>query len=210
MEIARTKHVLHALLNAHISPLTREALVKAFNDDGILNLEDMVAHILKRIERDAEIVKTEPRLIDFDLLRKRTSKERAATISHIAPEIPFVLDGVIYESKDIRRFDGKALVFIPLFAADGSPRLQVFHDEIRDVVAGYFQTRQLAFLLNPNDFPIPSLPPSTPPGTPPGTQPPGYPPLVGCGSPGLPPCGQSGQPPTPPGRHRRLVSRTRQ
>jgi hypothetical protein len=75
--------------------LTKEALVRAFNDDGIVDLEGAAEHMLKRIKKDIELQKTEPRL------------------------------------------DGQALLFIPIVEADGSGWLQVFHDGIRPVVAGY-------------------------------------------------------------------------
>ena len=199
MKIERVNNVLHALHKKRIDSLTKEALVKAFKDDGIIDLEGLAAYMLKRIKKDIDVEKTEPRLIDFTLLGQRTPENVARSIVHVAPEVPFVLDGVAYDPKDIRRFDGKALIFIPVVAADGSDRMQVFHDKIGAVVAGYFQVRQLATLLYPNDFPIPGVPPQPQPGTPPGQppQPPPYGwPLTGCGSPGLPPCGQSQPPPT--------------
>lgn len=204
MKTEKVNYVLHALHEERINNLTREELVKAFNDDGIFDLEGIAENMLKRIKKDIEIQKTEPRLIDFTPLGKRTPQEVTSTIVHAVPEVPFVLDGVAYDPEDIRRFDGQALVFIPIVAADGSTWLQLFHENIEEVIASYFQVRQLAALINPNDFSIPGLPPPTPPGTPPGQPPPpGYPPLVGCGAPGLPPCGQSQQPPpgpTPPPR----------
>jgi hypothetical protein len=181
-----------------IDNLTKEALVKAFNDDGIFDLEGIAENMLKQIKNDIEIQQTEPRLIDFAPLGKRTPKDLASSIIHVAPEVPFVLDGIAYEPEDIRRFDGKALIFIPIVATDGSTWLQVFHEEIGAVIASYFQVRQLAALINPSDFQFPG--PQTPP--PPGTPTP-PPVLVGCGYPGLPPCGQSQQPPpgpTPPPR----------
>jgi hypothetical protein len=202
MKTDNFNYVLGALSKERIDSLTKEALVKAFNDDGIVDLEGIAEYMLKRIKKDLEIEKTEPRLVDFAPLGKRTPQNVASSIVHSAPEVPFVLDGIVYDPDHINHFDGEALLFIPTVAADGSPGLQVFHDEIGAVVAGYFQVRQLATLLNPNDFSIPGLPPPTPPGTPPGGPTP-PPVLVGCGSPGLPPCGQSQPPPqgpTPPPR----------
>lgn len=187
--------VLDALRIDRIDTLTKEELVKAFNDDGIFDLESVAEHMLKRIKKDIEFLKTEPQLIDFAPLGNRTSKNVASGIVHVTPEIPFVLDGVAYDPRDIHRFDGQALVYIPTFAADGTPRLQLFHEEIGEVIASYFQMRQLSALLNPSDINIPGLPPTPPPGTPPGqTPPPGFPPMTGCGAWPLPPCGQSQQP----------------
>jgi len=203
MKTEKVNHVLDVLHKERIDNLTKEELVKAFNDDGIFDLEGIAENMLKQIKNDSEIQQTEPRLIDFAPLSKRTSQDVACSIIHAAPEVPFVLDGIAYEPEDIHRFDGQALVFIPTVAADGSTYLQLFDEKIGEIIASYFQVRQIAALINPSDFNIPGLPPPTPPGTPPGQQPPGIPPLVGCGSPGLPPCGQSQQPPpgpTPPPR----------
>jgi hypothetical protein len=203
MKTEKVNYVLQALHKERIDNLTKEALVKAFNDDGIFDLEGIAEHMLKRIKKDIENQLTEPRLIDFAPLGKRTTKDLARSITHATPEVPFVLDGIAYEPEDIRRFDGQALVFIPTVAADGSTYLQLFDEKIGEVIASYFQVRQLAALIKPSDFNIPGLPPPTPPGTPPGQPPSGPPVLVGCGYPGLPPCGQSQQPPpgpTPPPR----------
>jgi hypothetical protein len=153
--------------------------------------------MLKRIKKDIDILKTEPQLIDFTPLGKRTPQNVASGIVHVAPEVPFVLDGVAYDPKDINRFDGQALVFMPILAADGKIWLHLFQEEIGEVIASYFQVRQLSALLNPSDFNTPGFPPPPPPGTPPGlgqTPPPSIPPMAGCGAWPLPPCGQSQQP----------------
>jgi len=197
MKIEKVNYVLKALQKDRIGSTTREALLKALNDDGIFDLEGVAESMLKKIRKDLDVKKTEPKIIDFEMLAKRTSPADAHHITHVIPQVAVVLDGVTYDPKDLRRFDGKPLLFIPIVKTNGTHWLQAFHEEIKDVVAGYFQTRQLAFLLNPNDFPIPGLPPQNPPGTPPGTNPPtGWPPLTGCGAPGQLPCG--GTPPPPP------------
>jgi len=158
--------------------------------------------MLKRIQKDAAIQKIEPHAIDFAPLAKLTPQDVARAITHVVPRIPFILDGVAFEPKDISRFNGRALIFTPLVQPDGSTGLQVFHDEVRPILAGYLQTRQIASLLFPNDFPpIPGPPipgPPNPPGTPSGQH--DYPPLVGCGGITGIACGQSQQPsvPTPP------------
>ena len=204
MKSEKIAHVLQVLQKERIGALTQEALVKAFNDDGIFDLEGIAKHIIKRIKKDIDVGKNEPRLIDFTPLCKRTPQDVASGIVHVVPEVPFVLDGIFYDPKDISRFDGQALVFIPTVAADGKAWLQLFHEKIGEIIATYFQMRQLSALINLSDFGIPGLPPPSQPGSPPG-QPssPGYPPIVGCGSTGLPPCGQSQHPPsgpTPPPR----------
>jgi hypothetical protein len=202
MTIEKVHNVLQALHKDRIDTLTKEALVRAFNDDGISDLEGLAEHMLKRIKKDTAIQQTEPHVIDFAALGKRTPQDVARSIIHVAPEVPFILDGVAFDPEDIRRFDGQALVFIPIVAADGSNRLQVFHDEIREVLAGYFQMRQIGYLISPNDFPIPGVS-NPPPGTPPGQPPqPGDPPvIVGCGGTTGIPCGAPQPPPGPAPTH---------
>ena len=199
MKTEKVNYVLEALSKERLDALTKDALVKAFNDDGIFDLEGIAENMLKRIKNDSEIQQTEPRLIDFAPLGKRTSKDLARSITHAAPEVPFVLDGIAYEPEDIRRFDGQALVFIPTVAADGSTYLQLFDEKIGEVIASYFQMRQIASLLNPADFLPPWVPPQTPPGTPPGTYtPPNDPGPYGCGGITGIPCGKPTPTPTPP------------
>jgi hypothetical protein len=149
--------------------LTKEALVRAFNDDGIMDLEGVAKLMLKMLKKDSEIQKTEPYPVDFALLGKRTPPDIARSITHRTPKVPFLLDGVAYNPKDISRFDGQALLFTPIVAADGSDWIQLFKDEIGPLLANYFQMRQIDRLLNPADFSSPDFPPQNPPGTPPQT-----------------------------------------
>lgn len=201
MKTEKANHVLQVLHKERINNLTKEALVKAFNDDKIFDLEGIAEQMLKRIKKDIDIQKTEPNTGDFAFLSKRTSQEVAHSIVHAVPEVPFVLDGITYDPTEIKRFNGQALLSMPVIAADGTTFLQVFHEEIGAVVAGYFQMRRIAALINFNDFPIPGV--STPPaGTPPGTSPPPDGTIVGCGGITGIACGQPTQPPTQPPAHR--------
>ncbi|MBF9253587.1 hypothetical protein I2I11_09815 [Pontibacter sp. 172403-2] len=158
-----------------------------------------------RLRKDIEIQRNEPHQGDFSLLGKRTPQEIARNIVHRTPEVPFILDGVTYDPTDINRFNGQALLFMPIVAADGSKWLQLFHDETSSVLAGYFQVRQIATILYPADFTLPGVSNPTPPGQPPGTSNPNDPPPinigVGCGGITGIPCGQSQPPSQPPPQH---------
>lgn len=161
MKIEKAHHVLQALHTDRIDTLTKEALVTAFNDDGIFDLEGTAEYILKRMKKDKAVQKTELKLTDFTSFSELTSEKARRSIIHRAPEVSFILDGIEYDPKDISNFDGQALIFAPIIEPDGSMRLQVFHEEIRSVLAGYFQMQQIITLINPTnyDFPIPGLPP---------------------------------------------------
>jgi hypothetical protein len=190
--------VLDALGKERIDALTKESLVKALADDGIHDLEGAAAHIVARIKKDRELQKHEPSLIDYTLLGRPTTPEVARGIVHTVPEVPFILDGVTYDPKDIGRFDGKALVFMPIVGSDGNTALQTFHEDVSPILAGYFQLRQVALLLNLADFAIPGLPPQSPPGTPPGTShDPNDPGPWGCGGTTGVPCGRPDPPSKP-------------
>ena len=159
---------MDALRSSHIDGITKEALIQAFRDDGISDLEGIAEHMLRRIERDLDRQKAEPRLIDFSPLAARTPDSVARGIVHAVPSVPLIFDGVTYNPEDIHRFDGQALIFVPITASDGTNWLQLFPEEIATVLAGYFQTRQLVYLVNPADFPIvPLLDPPPGPGDPP-------------------------------------------
>lgn len=198
MELEGTRHVMDALRSSHIDGITKEALIQAFRDDGISDLEGIAEHMLKRIERDLDRQKAEPRLIDFSPLAARTPDSVARAIVHAVPSVPLIFDGITYDPEDIHRFDGQALIFVPITASDGTNWLQLFPEEIATVLAGYFQTRQLAYLVNPADFSITPLP-DPPPG--PGDPPPpvychGSSNGIICGS--GPGGGGGGNPPLPP------------
>jgi hypothetical protein len=159
----KVNYILNALQNDCIDTLTKEALVKAFNDEGIFDLEGVADRIVRRTKKDRELLKIEARLIDFSQLSKPTPPSVARGIVHPAPEIPFMIDGIIYDPRDISRFNGEALVYIPTMAADGSKGLQLFHERVTGTMATYLETRHLASLLFPDDIQIPGVnPPRTP------------------------------------------------
>jgi hypothetical protein len=164
MIAAKVNYILNVLQKDRVDTLTKEALVKAFNDEGIFDLEGAAERIVKRTIKDCELSKVEPRRIDFSQLGKRTPSNVAKVIVHPVPAIAFTIDGVLYDPHDIRRFNGEALVYIPTITADGTYGLQLFHEETSAVIATYLQTRYLASLLFPDDPSIPGLPPPRQPG----------------------------------------------
>ncbi|MCC6287938.1 MAG: hypothetical protein IT249_08635 [Chitinophagaceae bacterium] len=202
MQTEKINAVLKALQKDRMDTLTRQSLVNAFKDDGIFDLETVAEHMMKRIKKDAEVQRTILRAVDFSLLGQITSKDIAKNIAHKVPEIPFLLNAVEYDPKDIIRFNSNALLFIPIKRRDGSEWLQVFHEDIKPSLASYLQLRYIDSLINQLDFP--GFPPQTPPGTPPGTSTPGIPTIVGCGGTTGVACGAPpAQPPknTPPPTH---------
>jgi hypothetical protein len=57
------------------------------------------------------------RPINLPSMRKKTPPERFATIEQRVPKVAFLLNGTLYDAKDIVRYNGHELHFIP--ATDG-------------------------------------------------------------------------------------------
>lgn len=193
-----TDHVRGVLASLHdhrLSPPTRQALVQAFQDDGIDDLEGAAEYLLHQLSHDTELRRARPSRVHMAPLARPTPPEVARRIRHGIPEVAFQLNGDLYDPQDISRFDGQALLFVPVTAAGGLS-LQVFGEEVGAVLANYFQLRQIQTLLNPTDFNIPGVPPQNPPGTPPGFPPQG-PPYVPLNPPGTPPNPNPGSNPPP-------------
>jgi hypothetical protein len=98
------------------------------------------------------------------------------------------------------------MLFIPIVKADGSTWLQVFHDEIRQVIADYLQLRQITSIIHPFDIPgVPTPPlPGTPPGVPPPPKTDDPPKPTGCGGTTGIACGEPQPPPGSPPTHSEL------
>jgi hypothetical protein len=88
--------------------LSVETLVAAYKAEGIASLEDLARRYLADSER-ARCAKQRP---DLSRFRRPPRPEFEASIVHRPPELPFVLNGTLYDPKDIKRFDGHELHFV--------------------------------------------------------------------------------------------------
>lgn len=192
-------HVLDALSRDRISDLTKESLIKAFHDDGISDLEMLAGKVVKQAKRDLDVSKTEPVGATIDSILSIKGEVSDDRIVHRPPKIPFTVGQTLYDPDDIRRFDGKPLLFFPGTSAPEKPTLRVFTADALPVVTSYLQMRAVANALHIADFGTgPYVPTSPPAGTPPGTGGnSGYQPIVGCGGLTGTPCGGDGSSSSP-------------
>ena len=73
------------------------------------------------------------------MLRQPFPDGLEAAIEHRAPEVPFWWKGVQHDPADIRRFNGKALAYIPVPTASGDIQLHILDDV--QLVRGWLETR---------------------------------------------------------------------
>ncbi|MFD9123568.1 hypothetical protein [Kitasatospora sp. NPDC059571] len=71
---------------------------------------------------------------DFASMRRKAPPSVVANIKHVIPEVPFVLDGTLYDPSDIERFNGQELHF---FTSPGKEHMLVVDD--RDLMADWLQ-----------------------------------------------------------------------
>jgi hypothetical protein len=53
-----------------------------------------------------------PKRMDVDAIARRSSEPLAAGTRHPVPEVPFIANGIVYDPKDISRFDGRQLLYV--------------------------------------------------------------------------------------------------
>ena len=108
-----------ALRKRDLTIITPEAILKVFEEEGYRSLEDYARKLSEVIQEQQGI----PQRIDVDAFRRRTPDAIVASIKHRVPEVPFVANGVVYDPKDITRFDGNELLYV-----DGRDALLVYTD----------------------------------------------------------------------------------
>jgi hypothetical protein len=107
-----------ALRKRDLTVFTPEAILKVFEEEGYYSLEDYARKLAEVIRGQKGI----PQRIDVDRFR-RTPEPRVGANKHRVLEVPFTANGVVYDPKDISRFDG-----IELFYVDGKDGLLVYTD----------------------------------------------------------------------------------
>lgn len=108
-----------ALRRRDLTVITPEAILRVFEEEGYRSLEDYARKLSEVVQGQQGI----PRRIDVDNFRRRTSDAMVASIKHPVPEVSFVANGVVYDPKDITRFDGNELLYV-----DGKDALLVYTD----------------------------------------------------------------------------------
>ncbi|MCJ0868944.1 hypothetical protein [Streptomyces sp. AP-93] len=112
--------------------------VAELKNEGIVSTGDLLSALsegLRLLETDEENV-GQP--LSLELTRRETPRELVSAIVQRIPEVPFVLNGTVYDPEDITRFNGKELHFV---ASPEGDHMLVLDD--RELFASW---RQLTFL----------------------------------------------------------------
>ena len=191
-EPVQRSHVFDLISAVAAGDAAREDIVSRLRDEGIDALDVMI-EVLARATRKGPGVHSRSRPVNAQRLSNGAAPERASRIVHRVPQLPFLLQGTLYDPTDIDRFNGKELHFL---STPGRDHLVVIDD--RAVMENLWQLSYVSLNLAapktlPNYVDPSTLPPPTPPnfelGPPGGSSGP-----EGFGSPALPP-------PTPPVPH---------
>src|SRR5215212_4505619 len=84
------------IIRSNFPDLTPETLLDAFQAEGIGSLEDLA----KRLVTILQNPEGRPQRIPYDtLFAEPTPPDIVAAIEHPVPEMPFVVDGVLYDPK---------------------------------------------------------------------------------------------------------------
>ena len=97
------------VVRSNFKDLSPETLLEAFKAEGIGSLEDLA----KRITSALQDPEGRPQRIPYDsLFSQPTPPDVLAKIEQQIPEVPFVVDGVLHDPKDILKYNGQELGFM--------------------------------------------------------------------------------------------------
>jgi len=86
-----------------------EDIVAQLRNEGFDALDVVVAALAGHARQQPAARRAAERRIDVRSFSRPTPRELAARIVHQVPKVPFVLNGTLYDPKDVRRFDGQEL-----------------------------------------------------------------------------------------------------
>lgn len=178
------------LSGVSLDRITVTDVLQALAQNGIEDLEQLV----KAQIDSAKMSTYKPDSLNLYALPADTPGDPAYPIVHRRPEMPVLVDGVLYDPADINRFDGQPLHFLVKPNDDGSAALLAYTgSQWTTALRTYFQLRDMlsAFDVVPVDFSIPGPPTAPNPITPPPIPLPAVP-----GSPGAPKAPSVQQPPS--------------
>jgi hypothetical protein len=123
------ENLLKTLAASSLGSATADELLVAFKEDGTDTLRDLVVKWLHSLEDEKKHNYLAPSRINIKLIETQTSKERIAKTVHRVPKVSFILNGVEYDPKDIRRFNGTELHFVVGSKAVSRDSLLAFEDK---------------------------------------------------------------------------------
>jgi hypothetical protein len=124
-------HLLSAIVEGRASVEDISAELKR---KGIDSVEAVLTMLSNGMKEHTARQKDAKKPISLEILRNKPSAEATSEIVHRAPTIPFRLNGVLYDPKDIVRFNGKELHFIQV--ANGE---QILVIDDRELLTNWLQ-----------------------------------------------------------------------
>ncbi len=119
------ERVSQVISKSNFKDLSPENLLTAFQEEGIHSLEDFAKQLTEALKNPKGI----PEKLDYEtIMSKPTPQELVETIVHQVPQIPFRVNGVLYDPEDIARFNGKELGFV-MNNRSKEPELIVLEDK---------------------------------------------------------------------------------
>ena len=115
-------------------------IVAGLREQGIDSLEVLV-EVVARMARQSSQSKSESQPLDIRMFDRSTPRDLVEAISHTPPKVPFILNGELYDPKDINRFDGQELHFL---ASPTHNELIAFDD--RKTIARFWEVTYIASL----------------------------------------------------------------
>ena len=89
-----------------------EDIVRESRNRGVKSLEDILDMVRQAVARRDDSPKAAPDPLNFKKFSVGADYKPRRDIVHSVPEIPVLIDGVMFDPKDIKRFDGQELHFI--------------------------------------------------------------------------------------------------
>jgi hypothetical protein len=117
-----------AVVNGTVEDLTTGDVLASLEAIGIQSLEEVAARLLEKIKLEAQPDAGTPTPIDLQMLRRPPPDGLEATIEHAVPQVPFLCNGTEHDPEDIRRFNGKAIAYLPTRTGTGDTQLHILDD----------------------------------------------------------------------------------
>jgi hypothetical protein len=132
---------LASISRQELAKLSKTQLLSEFNREGICDLDALAERLVNcGLERLAP--PAPDTAIDFAALAGGPCRETEERIVHRRPNVPFTVDGVLYEPDEINRFDGQSLHFVLKRKSDKDKMLIGFKD--RGLFIGLLRSQWMA------------------------------------------------------------------
>ena len=105
--------VLNVLLGIAHGDAISEDIVSALRNEGISSLDELITALVQVERERRDDPRSLPDPINLHRPLNPTPTHSASSMAHSVPELPFVLNGTLYDPRDMERFNGRELHFVP-------------------------------------------------------------------------------------------------